>query len=81
MAIDIEYALMAGRAYHQNGINWFPIPQGWSEFFHVRNSTTPTTSGDDTLMGENFIERLVRYEFDNAANDDQYAIQLERKAA
>jgi len=42
MAATIEYALMAGRAYQttrdRKGINWFPIPQGWSELAHVPNN-------------------------------------------
>lgn len=40
MTTDIEYALMAGRAYQttRDSVNQFPISQGWSEFFHVPNN-------------------------------------------
>lgn len=33
MATQIEYALMAGRAYQstRDQVNWFPVPQGWYE--------------------------------------------------
>jgi hypothetical protein len=44
---QIDCALMAGRAYQQAraGINWFPVPTGWTEFFHVPNPSFPTTGG------------------------------------
>ena len=39
---EIDCALMAGRVYQTNrdpnGINWFPAPSGWNEFFHVPNN-------------------------------------------
>ena len=39
---EIDCALMAGRAYQTsrdpNGINWFPVPSGWNQFFHVPNN-------------------------------------------
>lgn len=37
MATAIEYALMAGRAYQitRDKINWFPVTDGWVEYFHV----------------------------------------------
>lgn len=51
--LEIDYALMAGRAYQtnraQNGINWFPAPEGWTEFFHVPSSAIPTTSGFEAV--------------------------------
>ena len=48
---DIDCALMAGRAYltTRKEINWFPVPDGWAEFFHIPNSTTPTTSGFEAI--------------------------------
>lgn len=47
---EIDCALMAGRAYQTtrnpgSGINWFPVPSGWTEFSHIPNPTYPTTSG------------------------------------
>lgn len=44
---EIECALMAGYAYqtNRNTINWFPVPEGWTEFSHVPNSIYPTTAG------------------------------------
>lgn len=46
MTTEIEYALMAGRAYQTNrapsGINWLPVPIGWSEFLHIPNDTLPS---------------------------------------
>src|SRR6185295_13158634 len=49
MATPIEYALMAGRAYQTNrdDINWFPVPVGWQEFFHVpiNPAFTPSSGG------------------------------------
>ena len=52
MVIPVEYAVMAGRAYQTtrdaNQINWFPIPQGWSEFAHVPNNLAfPQFTGAD----------------------------------
>ncbi|MFO0701088.1 MAG: hypothetical protein U0236_17840 [Nitrospira sp.] len=52
MAFTVEYALMAGRAYQttrdDDQINWFPIPQGWSELAHVPNNPAfPQFSGAD----------------------------------
>lgn len=39
---DIEYALMAGRAYQstRDRMNWFPKPAGWTEMKHESNSST-----------------------------------------
>lgn len=50
--IELEYALMAGRAYQatrDKDNNWFPIPDGWTEFLHVPNDTYPTTSGFEAV--------------------------------
>jgi len=49
MITNLEYALMAGRAYQTNrgDFNWFSVPTGWNEFFHVPNNPafTPSSSG------------------------------------
>ena len=54
MTTAIEYALMAGRAYLTNRgqINQFPIPDGWTEFFHVPDPSIlsfPTTNGFEAV--------------------------------
>lgn len=54
MISDVDYALMAGRAYEstRKAINWFPIPDGWQEFFHVPEPTIPgfpATSGFEAV--------------------------------
>ena len=56
MITDLQYALMAGRAYQTNrnpdiGINFFPVPTGWAEFFHVPNSPifTPSSIGFEAV--------------------------------
>ena len=53
MITDLEYALMAGRAYqtNRNAINWLSAPTGWAEFFHVPNSPlfTPSSSGFEAV--------------------------------
>lgn len=48
---EIDNALMAGRAYFDTraSVNRFPVPNGWTEFFHVPNSTFSVT-------GENGFE-------------------------
>ena len=40
MTTEIEYALMAGASYisTRDPINQFPIPQGWTDYFHVPNN-------------------------------------------
>ena len=55
MATTIEYALMAGDAYLSTRypINQFPIPDGWTEFFHVPDQSTSSifqaTSGFEAV--------------------------------
>lgn len=55
MITDLQYALMAGRAYQStlnpSGINFFPVPTGWTESFHVPNSPvfTPSSSGFEAV--------------------------------
>lgn len=44
MTTQIDYALMAGRAYLTNRpekANQFPAPEGWAEFLHVPDAQTP----------------------------------------
>jgi hypothetical protein len=57
MTTAIEYALMAGRAYQTtrapNGINWFPVPNGWSEFLHIPNDILPSTGGFEMSAFQN----------------------------
>ncbi|MCP5296491.1 MAG: hypothetical protein KIT42_09525 [Rhodocyclaceae bacterium] len=59
MASEIEYALMAGRAYQENraGINHFPVLSGWLpknakgvrlELFSTRKPIS-TTSGTECM--------------------------------
>lgn len=44
MIMTIEYALMAGRAYQTSrdpdGVNWFPVPDGWLEPIDERKVDT-----------------------------------------
>lgn len=57
MTTTIEYAMMSGRAYQTtrapNGINWLPVPTGWSEFLHVPNDTLPSTGGFEMSAFQN----------------------------
>lgn len=55
MTTAIEYALMAGAAYISNRpeINRIPIPQDWTEFFHVpNNSDYPMFTGASGFEAE-----------------------------
>lgn len=42
MTTDMEYSLMAGRAYESTRaeINWFPVPTGWQEAVDYRKTLT-----------------------------------------
>jgi len=48
MATSLEYALMAGRAYitTRRSINQFPVPNSWTEFFHVPSPAFPVTGSN-----------------------------------
>jgi len=48
MATSLEYALMAGRAYitTRSSINQFPVPNSWTEFFHVPSPAFPVTGSN-----------------------------------
>ena len=66
MTTAIEYALMAGHAYRttRDEINWIPVPQGWSPFFHVPDPTTPSfpaTSGFEAISFVMGTELVISY--------------------
>lgn len=65
MVTNLEYALMAGRAYQTNrgDINWFPVPVGWNEFFHVPNNPafTPSSSGFEAVSFRNGNNIVISY--------------------
>jgi Ca2+-binding RTX toxin-like protein len=77
MVTEIEYALMAGRAYltSRNSINQFPIPPRWSEFFHVpdpANPVFPTTDGFEAVYfrrDDNPDEIVIAFTGTNDAAD------------
>lgn len=57
---EIDCALMAGRVYQSSRaeLNWFPVPNGWTEFFHVPNDTYPTTLSFEAVsfqQGNNIV--------------------------
>ena len=54
---EIDCALMAGRSYQdtRKKINWLPVPEGWTEFYHVPNDTYHTSSGFEAAEIGNFI--------------------------
>lgn len=57
MTTEIEYAVMAGRAYQTTRakINWFPVPEGWVEYFHVPNNPDyPMFTGGAGFEGVSF---------------------------
>jgi len=60
---EIDYSIMAGRAYetNRNQNNWFPVPDGWIEFFHVPNDTYPTSSGFEALSFTNGSEIVISF--------------------
>ncbi|MDD2744879.1 MAG: hypothetical protein PHV02_21680, partial [Rhodocyclaceae bacterium] len=53
---EIDCALMAGRAYQisRDKINWFSVPQGWQEFFHVPDPAISTFSPDSGFEAVSF---------------------------
>lgn len=61
MPSNLEYALMAGRAYFDTraDINRLPIPDGWTEFFHVPNDTHPITSGFEAVSFQRGNEIVI----------------------
>ncbi len=70
MTTAIEYAVMAGRAYQTTRaqINWFPVPDGWVEYFHVPNNPDyPQFTGADGF------EAVA---FQNIANPNEVVISF-----
>ena len=60
---EIDLALMAGRAYYdtRTDINRFPVPDGWTEFFHVPNATFPSSSGLEAVSFQRGDEIVISY--------------------
>ncbi|BAL24633.1 Mbeg1-like protein [Azoarcus sp. KH32C] len=58
--LEVAYALMAGRSYQtnraSNGINWFPVPQGWVEFLHLPNNSQATNGGFEMSAFQNISD-------------------------
>jgi len=54
---------MAVRAYQttRGEENLFPIPEGWTEFFHVPNATTPTSSGFEAVPFQRGNEIVISF--------------------
>ncbi|MDO8742744.1 MAG: putative Ig domain-containing protein [bacterium] len=63
MASNPEYALMAGRAYFDTraDINRFPVPQGWTEFFHVPNRTYQVGGGFEAVSFQRGNEIVISF--------------------
>lgn len=59
----LEYALMAGRSYIDTrpDLNQFPVPAGWTEFFHVPNETFPLDSGFEAIAFQRGNEIVISY--------------------
>ncbi len=59
----LEYALMAGRSYIDTrpDLNQFPVPVGWTEFFHVPNETFPLDSGFEAIAFQRGNEIVISY--------------------
>ncbi len=59
----LEYALMAGRSYIDTrpDLNQFPVPGGWTEFFHVPNDTFPQDSGFEAIAFQRGNEIVISY--------------------
>ncbi|MBN1365957.1 MAG: hypothetical protein JW976_14205 [Syntrophaceae bacterium] len=60
---EIDCAIMAGRAYQttRTGENQFPVPNGWTEFFHVPNATYPTSSGFEATSFTNGSQIVISF--------------------
>lgn len=67
MANALEYALMAGCVYQTTraGINWTPIPPGWTEFEHVVNKD----SGFEVSQLRSGTEIVISFAGTAALND------------
>jgi Ca2+-binding RTX toxin-like protein len=60
---EIDCALMSGAAYVSTrpNKNKFPIPEGWSDFFHVPNASFPTSAGFEALSFRNGNQIVIAY--------------------
>jgi hypothetical protein len=60
---EIDCALMAGRAYQltRAELNWFSVPEGWTEFFHVPNDAYPTTLSFEAVSFQRGSEIVISY--------------------
>jgi hypothetical protein len=67
MTTAIEYALMAGASYISTrpDVNKFPVPQGWTEFFHVPNNPDypafTSASGFEAISFTNGSEIVISF--------------------
>ena len=63
MPSNLEYALMAGRAYFDTraDINRFPVSGGWTEFFHVPNETYQVASGFEAVSFQRGNEIVISF--------------------
>lgn len=68
---EIDCAVMAGRAYQLSraDINWFPIPNGWSEFFHVPNPTYAVSSGFEAVSFQRGNDIVIAFAGTAELND------------
>jgi len=60
---QMDCAITAGRAYQTNRgeINQFSVPDGWTEFFHVPNSTYPASSGFEAVSLQRGNEIVISF--------------------
>ena len=60
---EIDLALMSGRAYYdtRTDINRFPVPDGWTEFFHVPNEIFPSSSGFEAVSFQRGDEIVISF--------------------
>lgn len=75
---EINYSIMAGRAYetNRNQNNWFPVPDGWTEFFHVPNDTYPTSSGFEAVSFTNGSEIVISFAGTDFKSTDDIATDI-----
>ena len=71
---EIDCALMAGRAYQtsRDKANWFSVPQGWQEFFHVPDPAIPTfppNSGFEAVSFRRGTEIVISFAGTNGSGD------------
>ena len=58
MITTVEYALLAGASYVSNRapVNQFPIPLGWTPFFHVPEQSEPSFPAASGFEARSFIK-------------------------